>query len=107
MKTTIRKGLLITGTVLVIAGAMPTFASASDAKVSVKYAPAELEYQVGRERVYHQIETAARRICGSTNVLTVGSVEAVRANDECFHETVDRTVSKIGNHALTALHQEG
>lgn len=111
MKTRINfpriKSQLIRNTLIAVtAMSLPVLASASQSNISVSFNKSELQSTQGQERVYQQMKTASRKLCGTSNVHLTGSVEESVSNDECYDGTLTAAVQRLDNKAITALHAE-
>lgn len=106
MKTTpnarsIRNSLM--AVVAVSAMTLPLLASASTPQVSVAFDATELNTVRGQERVYEQMKTASRKLCGPTKT---GSLNQSVANAKCYDGTLTAAVQRLDNDAITALHSK-
>lgn len=89
---------------------LPLLASASTPKsppdIKVVYHQSELTTNWGRKTVYERLQTAARKICGSSNIRVAGSRLAATANEECYEGTLSAAVQRLDEEAITELHQQ-
>ena len=103
MKTRITSRLVRNTLIVVTAMALPMLASASP-NISVAFVKSELDSSNGQERIYEQMKTASRKLCGSTSIQLTGSVGTTTANSECYTGTLTAAVERLDNDAISALH---
>lgn len=106
MKTlnTVRHTLLSTAAIAALA--FPLFAGASvlDApKVSVE--TLDLNDERDQQELYARLQDQSRKVCGSTNLHMTGSVERSVGNEECYQETLDRSVQRVNNAGIQEIHK--
>ncbi len=106
MKTRIHSRLIRNTLIAVTAITLPMLASASQSNISVSFNKSQLENTQGQERVYQQMKTASRKLCGTSNVHLTGSVEESVGNNECYNGTLTAAVKRLDNEAISALHAE-
>ncbi len=106
MKTRINARLIRNTLIAITAMSLPMLASASQSNISVSFNKSELQSTQGQERVYQQMKTASRKLCGTSNLHLTGSIEASVGNDECYNGTLTAAVQRLDNEAITALHAE-
>ena len=103
MKTRINSRLIRNTLIAVTAITLPLLASASP-NISVAFNKSDLQSTNGQERIYEQMKSASRKLCGSTNVQLTGSLEKTVSNNECFTGTLTAAVKRLDNEAISALH---
>lgn len=91
--------------IAVTAMTLPMLAIASP-NVSVSFAKSDLATSQGQQRIYTQIQTASRELCGSSNIALTGSIDTSVANEKCYAGTLTAAVQRLDNDAITALHTE-
>ncbi len=106
MKTRINARLIRNTLIAITAMSLPMLASASQSNISVSFIKSDLQSTHGQERVYQQMKTASRKLCGTTNVQLTGSVETSVGNEECYNGTLTAAVKRLDNEAISALHAE-
>lgn len=106
VKNSKRIGLLV-----LLAMCVPAFALAATPKLAleevqmnVSFADLDLAHEAGIERLYQRIRSAAAGACGPLSLREAGSLKALRAGQECYHELLDEAVLKVDNAALTKRH---
>jgi len=108
-KARLIRNTLITATAISMM-TLPLLASASTPKsspdIKVVYHTADLSNAWGRENVYEKMQAAARKICGSSNVRIAGSRLMATANEECYEGTLSAAVQRLGNQAISELHEQ-
>jgi UrcA family protein len=62
----------------------------------------DLTHVDGHRIMEARLKRAAKRVCGSQDVKTAGSLENVRKNKACFNEAFANAVDSVENHYLTA-----
>lgn len=92
---------LLMAVVAVSAMTLPLLASASTPQISVAFDATELNTVRGQERVYEQIKTASRKLCGP---IKTWSLNQSVANAKCYDGTLTAAVQRLDNDAITALH---
>ena len=103
MKTRINSRTIRNTLIAVSAMTLPLMASASP-NISVSYEKAELKSSHGQKRIYQQMKTASRKLCGSTSMKEAGSLAASAANGDCYEGTLTAAVQRLDNKAITELH---
>lgn len=106
MKTRIKSRLVRNTLIAIGAMALPLMASAATSSISVAFDKTELDNAQGQVRVYEQMKSASRKLCGSTNIQFTGSLEKSIGNDDCYDGTLTAAVERLNNDAITALHSE-
>jgi UrcA family protein len=100
----IRNSLLTTAAVTAMT--LPLLASASIPNIAVSYDQAELNSKIGQQRIYNQLKSASRRLCGSTDIRLVGSLRRSNGNEQCYEGTLTAAVQRLDNDGITALHNK-
>ena len=103
MKTRINSRTIRNLLIAVTAMTLPLMASASP-NISVSFVKSELENTRGQNRIYAQMKTASRELCGTSSIRLTGSLERSTANDDCYEGTLTAAVERLDNEAITALH---
>ena len=70
----------------------------------VNYADLDVRKEEGAEVLYRRLQQASKRVC-DVDSNSVGSVRQLSENRLCYRETLDRSVAKVNNPALTAIHE--
>ena len=104
MKTRINTRTIRNTLIAVTAMTLPLMASASS-NISVSFAKSELESTQGQQRIYEQMKTASRKLCGSTSIQLTGSVDTAVANEECYEGTLTAAVQRLDNRNISNLHK--
>lgn len=104
MKTRINSRTIRNTLIAVTAMTIPLMASASP-NISVSFAKSDLQSSQGQQRIYEQMKTASRKLCGSTSIQLTGSVDTTVANDECYEGTLAAAVQRLDNRNITKLHK--
>ena len=101
----------VVAAIAVAAFSMPAIASA-DAGAELKgksekvsYSDLNIEKQQGAEQLYRRLQQASKRVCGVESLKIAGSIREVSQSLRCYRETLDATVAKIDNAALTEIHE--
>lgn len=71
---------------------------------SVALADLNLSSEAGIAVLYQRLQRAAETVCGPQDLRSAGSITALRMNRDCYADTLDRAVARIGLEALDALH---
>ncbi|MCI0516956.1 MAG: UrcA family protein, partial [Woeseiaceae bacterium] len=110
MKELVKNGKRI-GLLALLGLCVPAFAIAATPRLAVEevqmrvsFADLDLDRQAGVERLYQRIRAAAAGACGSLTLREVGSLKALRANQDCYRDLIEGAVLKVDNAALTKLH---
>ena len=90
----------------VSAMALPLVASASNASITISFDRSELDTAIGQERIYDEMKTASRELCGSTEIRLVGSLSQSAKNEKCYAGTLTAVVQRLDNDSVTALHTQ-
>ena len=106
---TIRTTIISVATVAAMA--LPLFASAAvnnnaDGAVGVAYNKADLVNTSSHEELYAKLQQASRNICGSTSIISTGSLRRSVGNSECYSGTLTAAVERLGNAEVSALHNQ-
>jgi len=59
-----------------------------------------------QQALYQKLQDQSRKVCGSTNLHLTGSVERSVGNEECYRETLDVAVQRVGNAGIQELHRQ-
>jgi UrcA family protein len=104
----IRNTLIVAAAITMMTLPLLASASASNSSPNIKvvYHPSELGTAWGRENIYERLQTAARKICGSTNIRTAGSRAMAAANEECYEGTLAAAVQRLDEAAISELHEQ-
>ena len=62
----------------------------------------DLSHVDGQQIMEARLKRAAKKVCGSQDVRTAGSLENARKNKACFNEAFTNAVDSVENHYLTA-----
>jgi len=94
----------------VSAMALPLIASAAgnstDGAVGVVYNKTDLVNTTSQEDLYARLQTASRKMCGSSHLIATGSVSRSVGNQECYEGTLTAAVERLDNSEVTALHNQ-
>ncbi len=94
---------LILGAPLV-ANAAHTVFDAADNKLHVSYADLNLNNDAGVAVLYSRLQSASKLVCGGSANNSKISLQEARAMRVCFQDVLSRSVAKVGNAKLTAIH---
>lgn len=101
------KTLSIVGlAILVSVGANATMIKSHDVVIKVETSGLDLNSERGQEILYRRLQSAAKEICGSTNIAITGSVARTLENRACYKETLSDAVESVGLPEFKALHQQ-
>jgi UrcA family protein len=103
MKTRINSRTIRNTLIAITAMTLPLMASASP-NISVSFVKSDLESSQGQQRIYQQMKTASRDLCGDTSLNLTGSLAASRANESCYEGTLTAAVKRLDNEAISELH---
>ena len=100
-------------TVVLFTGALGASISANAAmiktndnnSVKVDVRGLDLSSQRGQEVLYHRLQNAAKKICGSSSVREVGSLVRALDNKSCYNETLSNSVEALGSESLEQIHE--
>ena len=84
---------------------LPLLVSAGE-KNSVIFTGNSPDARTDQEVLYSRLKDASRDMCGSSNIQATGSLERVRANDECYEGTLSAAVERLNNHKIKQLHRQ-
>ena len=84
--------------------ALPMLASASTSSISISFDRSELDNARGQERIYEEMKSASRKLCGSTDVRMSGSLSQSAKNEKCYTGTLTAVVQRLDNDSVTSLH---
>ena len=97
----------VVATVAVVAFSVPAISSADELKgrsEKVTYADLDVQKEEGAEVLYRRLQQASKRVCG-VDANNANSVREMSQKRECYRDTLDRSVAKVNNPALTAIHE--
>jgi len=107
---TLPSAVLIRNTFLAVAAvsamALPLLASATTHNIAVSFSRADLDSNLGQERLYQQLKTASRELCGSSDYRASGSLSQSIENEKCYSGTLTAAVERLDIDAITVLHSE-
>ena len=106
MKSRINSRLVRNTLIAVAATALPLLASASTSSISVAFDKTDLDNARGQARVYEEMKSASRKLCGSSDRWTSGSLSQSVKVEECYSGTLTAAVQRLDNDAITALHSD-
>ena len=75
-----------------------------DASVTVSYADLDIHSKAGARVLYMRLKRASETVCGIQSHIINGSLTRTLKARECFRETLEASVEKIGSDALTEIH---
>ena len=92
----------------VSAMALPLFASASvnNNTDSDFFTRSDLAGTTSNEELYAKLQNASRNICGSSRIITTGSLRRSVGNQECYEGTLTAAVERLDNTEVSALHEQ-
>lgn len=95
--------------VAVAAFSLPAIASADTAlkgkSEKVSFSDLNVQKQEGAEQLYSRLQQASKRVCDVEPLKVTRSVKVLSQSMRCFRQTMDASVAKIDNDALTAIHE--
>ncbi|MCA9018118.1 MAG: UrcA family protein [Pseudomonadales bacterium] len=94
--------LAITGSIVFSAAAGAAVQKTDSAVVDL--AGINLDSRAGQQIAYVQLQRAARKVCGSTQLREAGSLSSVKEAKSCYSETLDSAVENLGIAAIEKLH---
>ena len=103
MKTRINSRTIRNTLIAITAMTLPLMASASP-NISVSFVKSDLQSTQGQQRIYQQMKTASRDLCGDTSIKLTGSLETSVGNDDCYEGTLTAAVKRLDNNAISELH---
>ncbi len=71
--------------------------------VKIDYSDLDLESPKAVDRLYARLRSAAKRVCGESDVR---HLQGNRLQRDCMRQAMDRAVAQVGHAALTAKHAE-
>jgi UrcA family protein len=103
----IRKTLLMTAAIATVA--VPLLVSAAvkydpDRATTIPYETSSAGTVQSPERLYERMKAVSREMCGSTDLLIVGSLQRIADNKACYEGTLEAAVDRLGDPTVTALH---
>ncbi len=100
----------LVATVLFLLCGIPLIASATmrshtnERTTTVSTADLNLLDEQGVTELYRRLQRASRNVCGSTNIITAGTLKQRQLNQQCYRETLKDAVQNFSNTKLTQLH---
>lgn len=89
----------------IVANAAHSSTSANDSGIRVSYSDLNLDSKSGIDLLYKRLQNASNKACLSGPYQQKANVrEAVNART-CFNDVLTRSVAKVGNDDLTAVHE--
>ncbi len=95
-----------------LAIAIPFTASAAtmvkghhDVSVVVSTEAYNLSSDAGQEMLYDRLRSAARQVCGTTNLREAGSLEQALQNRACIRNSLSQAVEDVNHRGLKSLHE--
>lgn len=85
---------------------LPLLATASEKNSAIFYGKQNLDNTTDQEVLYLRLKDASRDMCGSSNIQATGSLERVRANDECYEGTLSAAVERLNNSEIKEFHEQ-
>lgn len=85
---------------------LPLLASAGEKKSVIFTDTNNLDNTPDQEALYSRLKDVSREMCGSSNIQATGSLERVRANDECYEGTLGAAVERLNNSEIKELHEQ-
>lgn len=64
------------------------------------------EESPGEQNLYQRLKIASRKLCGSTSHRITRSLAQSVSNAECYDESLATAVDRLGNPAVTELHNK-
>jgi UrcA family protein len=77
---------------------------AEESDINVNYNDLDLSEDKGVNALYQRLQWAATRVCGSTSVSELGSIEEASENRQCYRNVLNSAVAEIGNDRLSQIH---
>jgi UrcA family protein len=94
-------GVTVLAVVVCLAGITPAWSATPDARsTTVSFRDLNLSDPAGAKTLYSRIQTAAKKVCGSTSA---DFIERTTWRS-CYRHAVDDAVRKVNNPLLTAVH---
>jgi UrcA family protein len=81
-------------------------APGAERAVKVSVADLNLVDEQGITKLYQRLQRASRKVCGSADFVTAGSLKQRQLNQRCYHETLQNAVQDFGNAKLKQLHAD-
>lgn len=106
MKSRINSRLVRNALIAVAAMTLPMLVSASTSSISVAFDKTDLDNTRGQVRVYEEMKSASRKLCGSSNHWASGSLRQSIKIEECYSGTLTAAVQRLDNDAITSLHSD-
>jgi len=73
-------------------------------KIHVSYADLNLKNDEGVAVLYRRLQKASEWVCGASNHNSKVSLKQTREARACVNNVLTRSVAKVGNQKLTAVH---
>lgn len=111
MKNLIVHKPLVATALLLLCG-IPLIASATmspdtnERTTTVSTADLNLLDEQGVTELYRRLQRASHNVCGSTSIITAGSLKQRQLNQQCYRETLKDAVQISGNAKLTQFHAD-
>ena len=81
-------------------------APGAERAVKVYVADLNLVDEQGIATLYQRLQRASRKVCGSADFVTAGSLKQRQLNQQCYRETLKNAVREFGNAKLEQLHAD-
>ena len=98
---------------VVLALSIPAAANAAtmikgqeDVSVIVNTEAFNLDSSAGQEMLYERLKTAAKQVCGTTNLREAGSLERALQNRSCYRDALSQAVEDVNNAGITGIHKD-
>ena len=88
----------------VVAGA--AMIEGKNAVIKVDTSAYNLTSTAGQEMLYQELKSAARDVCGTTNLRQAGSVELALQNRACVRDALAQAVKDVNNASVSELHSQ-
>ncbi len=85
---------------LCVAAGAPQARAADVDSERVGFADLDMSRTAGAERLYHRLQSAARRVCGPSGRI----LSRERAREQCTRQALDEAVASVGSPLLASLH---
>ncbi len=86
--------------------ALPVIGLASTSNITVAYDKTELSSVRGQQRLYEDLKSASRELCGPTDIRLSGSLSQSAKNEKCYVGTLAAAVERLDNDSITTLHTQ-
>jgi len=88
-----------------VANAAYENADAARSNLQVSFADLNLDSQEGVEVLYRRLKSASSKVCGTGVYQQKSTVKSAVQARACFQSVLSRSVAKVGNANLTAIHE--